>query len=147
MAEPWLEELSEQECIGFLQANAVGRIGVVRDGKPFVFPINYRFIDFSERRLLVIRTRPGNVIDTAEIDVAFEVDGIDPSHQRGWSVLAQGVLRHVAGDPTLLAAHFDSDTWIPDGRTEWLVFEPSVITGRRLLQPTPEWAFHQSAYL
>jgi|SRR5665213_2513701 len=147
MTESWLEELSRQECLDFLAENAVGRIGIVHDGRPSVFPINYRLVEFEDRPCLVMRTRPGNVIDNADTDVAFEIDGIDLYHQRGWSVLVHGVLRQVEADRELLAVHFDSDTWIAEGRTTWLILEPEVITGRRLVQPALQWAFRQSGYL
>jgi hypothetical protein len=87
------------------------------------------------------------VIDLADDAVAFEVDGIDPSHQRGWSVLMQGSLRHIAEDLTLLGTHCDLESWIAEGRTTWLTIEPAQITGRLLVAPTLQWAFHQSAYL
>lgn len=146
-AERWLEELSTEECLRFLRANGVGRIAVIHGGRPFVFPVNYRFVEVADKPLLIIRTRPGNVIDLADDAVAFEIDGIDPSHQRGWSVLVQGSLHHVAADVTLLKAHLDSASWIVEGRAAWLTIEPECITGRRLVAATLQWAFHQSAYL
>lgn len=147
MTERWLEDLSQQACLELLRANAVGRIGIVQDGWPIVLPINYRLVEDAAGPLLMLRTRPGNAIDTAGNPVAFEVDGIDPSHRRGWSVLVQGVLRHVHAESAVLDARFDSDTWIAEDRTTFLTIEPTRITGRRLIQPTVQWAFHQSAYL
>lgn len=147
MTESWLEELSPDECLGYLRANDVGRIAVIHEGRPFVFPINYRLVETADAPLLAIRTRPGNVIDVADDSVAFEVDGIDPSHQRGWSVLVQGSLCHIAEDLTSLEAHFYSESWIAEGRTTALTIEPARISGRRLVAATLQWAFHQSAYL
>jgi nitroimidazol reductase NimA-like FMN-containing flavoprotein (pyridoxamine 5'-phosphate oxidase superfamily) len=143
----WLEELSEPECLALLRANAVGRIAVIHEGRPFIFPINFRLVEVGGAPLVVVRTRPGDVIDLADDAVAFEVDGIDPSHQRGWSVLVQGSLRHVAADVTLLEAHFDSESWIAEGRSTWLAIAADRISGRRLVAATLQWAFHQSAYL
>jgi nitroimidazol reductase NimA-like FMN-containing flavoprotein (pyridoxamine 5'-phosphate oxidase superfamily) len=145
--ERWLEGLSDLECLEFLRANGVGRIALVRDGRPFVFPVNYRLFGERETPQIVIHTRPGNVIDLADAAVAFEIDGIDPSHQRGWSVLVQGELHRVAADVTLLRAEIDSASWIVEGRSAWLAIEPTSITGRRLVGATLPWAFHQSAYL
>jgi nitroimidazol reductase NimA-like FMN-containing flavoprotein (pyridoxamine 5'-phosphate oxidase superfamily) len=147
VAERWLEKLSSEECLEFLRANGVGRIAVLHEGRPFVFPVNYRLVEVSDKPQLVIRTRPGNVIDLAEDAVAFEIDGIDPSHQRGWSVLVQGSLHHVAGDATLLETHFDPASWIVDDGGAWLAIEAESITGRRLVAATLQWAFHQSSYL
>jgi nitroimidazol reductase NimA-like FMN-containing flavoprotein (pyridoxamine 5'-phosphate oxidase superfamily) len=147
VSERWLEELSREDCLGFLRANGVGRIAVVREGRPFVFPVNYRLVEVAEKVQIVIRTRPGNVIDLADEAVAFEIDGIDPAHQRGWSVLVQGPLHHVEGDSTSLQVHFDPDSWIADDGGVWLAIWAESITGRRLVAATLQWAFHQSAYL
>jgi nitroimidazol reductase NimA-like FMN-containing flavoprotein (pyridoxamine 5'-phosphate oxidase superfamily) len=147
VAERWLEELSDEECLRFLRANGVGRIAVVHKGQPFVFPVNYRLVEVADKPQLVIRTRPGNVIDLGNDAVAFEIDGIDPSHRRGWSVLVQGSLHHLAEDATLPEAHFDSASWIVEGRGSLLAIQPRCITGRRLVAATLQWAFHQSAYL
>jgi nitroimidazol reductase NimA-like FMN-containing flavoprotein (pyridoxamine 5'-phosphate oxidase superfamily) len=147
VAERWLEELSNEDCLGFLRANGIGRIAVVHEGRPFVFPVNYRLVEVADKQQVVIRTRPGNVIDLADDAVAFEIDGIDPAHQRGWSVLVQGSLHHVADDAALRDAHLDSDSWIVEGEGALLTIEPECITGRRLVAATLQWAFHQSAYL
>jgi nitroimidazol reductase NimA-like FMN-containing flavoprotein (pyridoxamine 5'-phosphate oxidase superfamily) len=147
VTERWLEELSGEECLGFLRANGVGRIAIVHDGQPLVFPVNYRLVEVADNPELLIRTRPGNLIDLADDPVAFEIDGIDPSHQRGWSVLVQGSLHHLAEDQTSCEAHFESDSWIVEGRGALLAIQPTCITGRRLVAATLQWAFHQSAYL
>lgn len=147
MTERWLEDLSQPECLALLRANAVGRIGIVQDGWPLILPVNYRLVEDAGGPLIMVCTRPGNVIDTAGNPVAFEVDGIDPAHRRGWSVLVQGLLRHVQADATALDAHINPDTWIAEDRTTLLTIEPTRITGRRLIQATIQWAFHQSAYL
>ncbi len=146
-AERWLEELTNDECLGFLRANGVGRIAVVHEGRPFVFPVNYRLVQVAGSPQLVIRTRPGSVIDLADDAVAFEIDGIDPSHQRGWSVLVQGSLHHLAEHETSLRAQFDWASWIVEDRAALLAVEPECITGRRLVAATLQWAFHQNAYL
>ena len=147
MTESWLEELSLEECTALLRTNSVGRIGVVLDGLPLVLPINYELVEANDRLCLVFRTRSGNVIDRATSNVAFEIDGIDPSHRRGWSVLLRGELQHVDADDTLLQTHFDPNSWLSHDRDAWLVFEPSIVSGRRLVEATLEWAFHESAYL
>lgn len=35
-----LEVLSEEECLGLLASNEVGRLAVVVDGQPLIFPVN-----------------------------------------------------------------------------------------------------------
>ena len=147
MADAWLEELSRRECIELLRADVVGRIAFVHEASPIVLPVNYRLVETTSGVLLALRTRPGNVIDRAPRAVAFEIDRIDRSHERGWSVLVRGTLRHLDAHAPSVRAQFDPVPWMPAGRDAWLVIEPGEITGRRLEAATIEWAFHASAYL
>lgn len=151
MAEPdgLLEELSEQDCIALLNFEQVGRIAVVQDGFPLIFPVNYKVAaNHSEEPVVVIRTRPGNVISTAGEQVAFEVDGIDHAVHGGWCVLVRGLLRRVdpVGSPRAVQA-IDPEPWAPEGRDEWLVLTPVSITGRRIRGKHPTWAFSTRGYL
>jgi nitroimidazol reductase NimA-like FMN-containing flavoprotein (pyridoxamine 5'-phosphate oxidase superfamily) len=148
MNEAWLETLSSEECLRLLRENVVGRIAFLVDAVPAVFPVNYRLVEShgtTPGTWVAVRTRPGNVIDRASTSVAFEIDGIDPTHQRGWSVLVRGELHHIDGKA--VRKRFDPDTWLVAERDAWVVIEPFQITGRRLHPDTPEWAFDSRAYL
>ena len=68
-------------------------------------------------------------IDRPGVNVAFEVDGIDPIHRQGWSVLVRGNLDHVDPDAPLIREHFDSEPWLLADRDAWLIIEPLVVTG------------------
>jgi Pyridoxamine 5'-phosphate oxidase len=76
------------------------------------------------------------------MNVAFEIDGIDPAHQGGWSVLVRGTLHHVDPDAADFRERFDSEPWVAAERESWLAIEPFAITGRRLHAAEREWAFH-----
>lgn len=148
MTEPRLETIPPEECVQLLRENNVGRIAFVVDGLPAMLPVNYRLVEShgtTPGTWIALRTRPGNVIDRAAITVAFEIDGIDPLHRQGWSVLVRGDLAHV--DREALRDRFDSDPWLAHERDAWLVIEPFQISGRRLHPDNPGWAFHPSAYL
>lgn len=147
MADAELDKLSYEECLGHLRPGSVGRIAFCLDDWPVVFPVNYRLVEASERTWIALRTRPGNVIDRAPLHVAFQVDGIDPIRQQGWSVLARGTLHHVDPDAAEFAERFDPQPWILAERDAWLIVDPFEITGRRLRTAEPEWAFHREAYL
>jgi nitroimidazol reductase NimA-like FMN-containing flavoprotein (pyridoxamine 5'-phosphate oxidase superfamily) len=147
MAEAWLDELSLEEGLALLRAGTVGRIAFTSDDWPVVFPVNYRLVEASERTWIALRTRPGNVIDRAPLNVAFQIDGIDPVHQQGWSVLLRGTLQRVDPDAADFRERFDPHPWILDERDAWLIVEPFAITGRRLRATEPEWAFHLEAYI
>ncbi len=145
--EGWLEELTLEECLTLLRAETVGRIAFISDDWPVLFPVNYRLVEASERTWIALRTRPGSVIDRAPVSVAFEIDGVDPPHQQGWSVLARGTLQRVDPDAADFRTLFDPHPWVLEERDAWLIIEPFAITGRHLHGPEPEWAFHLEAYL
>jgi hypothetical protein len=143
----WLEELSTEECLKLLRDTDLGRIGFVAADFPLVLPVNYRFADGAGSEWwLALRTRPGNVIDEAPMNVAFEIDGVDPVGHRGWSVLVRGNLHHVDPAPGT-STIVDSQPWLDDDRESWLLIEPLHVSGRRL-HPAPfAWAFQLRAYL
>ena len=90
MSDAWLEQLPYEECLRRLREGTVGRIAVVADDFPIVLPVTYRLVETTGLTWIAVRTRPGNVIERASMNVAFEIDGIDPVHKQGWSVLARG---------------------------------------------------------
>jgi nitroimidazol reductase NimA-like FMN-containing flavoprotein (pyridoxamine 5'-phosphate oxidase superfamily) len=147
MTEATTEDLSYDECLRRLRDSTVGRVAVVVDDAPIVLPINYRLVETVGLTLLAVRTRPGNVIESGGLQVAFEIDQFDPLRQEGWSVLVRGTLHHV--DP--LAADFkncfDPHPWLVAERDAWLIIQPFAITGRQLTRSTREWAFHIRGYL
>lgn len=147
MDEAWLEHLELEACLTHLRAGQVGRLGVVVDGYPIVLPINYRLVETLGLTWVALRTRPGNVIDQASANVAFEIDGIDPSRQRGWSVLVRGTLQSIDAESASFRERFDAEPWLGTERDAWLVIEPFSITGRELHPAEPNWAYHVSAYL
>ena len=81
MKDAWLDELAYEECLRLLRGNAVGRIGVVVNDFPVVVPVNYRLVETTGLTWIALRTRPGNVIEQASMNVAFEIDGIDAAHR------------------------------------------------------------------
>jgi nitroimidazol reductase NimA-like FMN-containing flavoprotein (pyridoxamine 5'-phosphate oxidase superfamily) len=147
MDEAWLEQLDLGTCLAHLRTEPVGRIAVIFDGRPIILPINYRLVETLDLTWIALRTRPGNLIDQVPTKVSFEVDGIDPSHHRGWSVLVQGTLQAVDPDAAGFRERFDSQPWLTAEREAWLMIEPFSISGRELHPSQQDWAFHLDAYL
>ncbi len=147
MDEAWLETLDLETCLGHLRAQSVGRLAVVVDGTPVVLPVNYRLVEASGLTWVALRTRPGNVLDQPSTKVAFEIDAVDPTVHRGWSVLVRGSLQHVDPDAASFRDRFDALPWLTADRDSWLVIEPFSITGRELHPAQPDWAFQIDAYL
>jgi uncharacterized protein len=147
MPDTSLVELSHGECLELLRHGVVGRIGVVVNDFPVVLPVNYRLVQTVELTWIALRTRPGNVIEQAPMNAAFEIDDIDPAHREGWSVLVRGTLHHVDPDAADFRDRFDSHPWLAAERDAWMVIQPFAISGRRLHTTADEWAFHARAYL
>jgi nitroimidazol reductase NimA-like FMN-containing flavoprotein (pyridoxamine 5'-phosphate oxidase superfamily) len=146
MTEAWLEDLEESACAALLRSATIGRLGIVVDGAPVIFPVNYRVVETDRRPLVAIRARTGGTLDHDGALVAFEIDGIDESHHRGWSILVRGQLRRV-DEADIGAEIVDSHPWITTERDAWLVIDITAITGRQLHAASIAWAFHPGAYL
>jgi nitroimidazol reductase NimA-like FMN-containing flavoprotein (pyridoxamine 5'-phosphate oxidase superfamily) len=146
-ADTWLEELGYEDCLNLLRESSVGRIAVVVNEFPVVLPVNFRLAETNGPTWIAIRTRPRNVLDQASMQVAFEIDSIDPVHRQGWSVLVRGTLHHVDPDSGDLRERFDPEPWMTAERDAWLVIEPFSITGRQLHAAERDWPFHPTAYL
>jgi uncharacterized protein len=131
-AVPSLEELSEAECMDYLAGAQVGRIALVIDGQPAIFPVNY-IVDGEQ---VLYRTAEDSELSKAGLtQVAFEVDHIDPTTRQGWSVLIQGRADDLDGaiDGTSQRLRRRTlHTWAPGTRDRLIVVRPSKITGRRL---------------
>ena len=137
-----LIELSPSECDLLLASLDFGRIAVVENGQPLVFPINYKAVILDERLVLAIRTRPDNAIDQPGRAVCFEIDGVDAGHDSGWSVLVRGVLVEASPD-----ADLDPHPIVSEGRDAWRIIVPTHISGRRVRNRLQRWSFHPAGYL
>ena len=146
MSDARLEQLSQDDCLRRLREGSVGRIAFIVDDNLIVLPVNYRFVEPDSGPLLAVRTRPGNVIDQASTQVAFEIDSIDPSNHQGWSVLVRGELLHAYPSSPMIREGFDSDSWLAD-RDAWLLIDPWAITGRELRAGESLWHVHPTEYL
>ena len=147
MSDAWLDAISEDACLSLLRAASVGRIALLAADGPIILPVNYRLVEPASGPLVAIRTRPGNVIDQAPEDIAFEIDAIDEVHHRGWSVLVRGSLVHAFPDSVAVREHLDSEPWIATDRDAWLFIDPFAITGRELHPAESEWVFRRGEYL
>jgi nitroimidazol reductase NimA-like FMN-containing flavoprotein (pyridoxamine 5'-phosphate oxidase superfamily) len=147
MEQTWAEELDLDTCLERLRAHVVGRVAVIVDDFPLVLPVNYRLMETAGRTWVVLRTRSGNVIDTAPERVAFEIDGVDVVRERGWSVVVRGTLGHIDPQAAAFRERFDPEPWLDDARDSWLMIEPFSITGRELRAAEQLWAYDARAYL
>ncbi len=137
-----------EECLGLLSTQHVGRLCVIENGFPLAFPVNYRLVpNVDGGAAIVVRTRPGSVLDQDEVRVGFELDGIDGSTETGWSVVVRGTLHRAEATTTpAWLRSWDPRPWIGQ-RDSWLYVTPLEITGRRLVASVIEWAVSFRGYL
>jgi len=128
----WMIHLSESECWRLLDEQAVGRVGVLVNSAPEVYPVNYR----TDGRSVLFRTDPGSKLQGLgrSPSVCFEIDGLDPAAHAGWSVLVKGRARVLlAADERRAAAHMPLEGWSVGPKEHWVRIEPNEVTGRQIL--------------
>lgn len=126
-----LELLSEAECWRRLAGAPIGRVAVLVDGAPEIYPVNFAV----DGRSVVFRTDPGSKLRGLERapTVAFQVDGIDPASKVGWSVLLKGEAVPIT-DPTEVrhVMGLELELWAPGMKARWVRIRPGALTGRAI---------------
>ena len=127
------EKLPASECWELLRKTSLGRLAVIVDHAPDLFPVNY-VVDHGS---IVFRTAAGTkLLGSSNHPVAFEVDGLeDPQDAQPtiWSVV-------VKGTATQIREHYDVLDAMDLGLTPWesglkpnfVRIEPSSVSGRRV---------------
>lgn len=129
----WLEELSFDECVLLLASSGIGRLGVVVDGTPEIFPVNHT-VD-TVTGCIVFPTNNRTKLQAALHwpNVSFEVDGLEADGRSGWSVMVVGRAELVEdlGEQVRAAAH-RFVLWGTGPNTVWVRIVPERVTGRRI---------------
>jgi nitroimidazol reductase NimA-like FMN-containing flavoprotein (pyridoxamine 5'-phosphate oxidase superfamily) len=127
-------ELTKSECFELLAREQLGRVALVDDRGPIVFPVNF----VLDRHMVVFRADEGTKLDAAcrGSGVAFEIDGADPANHTGWSVVVRGEAVEVT-DPAELARlrKLPLHPWAPGAKTHYVRILPAALTGRRISAP------------
>ncbi|MGY2746581.1 pyridoxamine 5'-phosphate oxidase family protein [Pseudarthrobacter sp. O4] len=130
-------QLSMDQCWMLLDTGVVGRIALIVDGHPEIFPVNF----VLERRAIVFRSAGGIKLWGAMTakPVAFEIDGYDVHEQTAWSVVARGEIELIenlaekqAVDALLL------EPWQPGDKDYYVRLSPKALTGRRFKVNKPD---------
>jgi hypothetical protein len=125
-----LEVLDREECLELLRHAHVGRLAIVVDARPVIFPVNYAMDGAN----VVFRTAPGTKLHGMRgHSVAFEIDGTDPRYHTGWSVLVAGIGEE-EHDPYVIARYESLPVrpWGEGPKTHWMRVRSRAITGRRI---------------
>ncbi len=134
--DPGLEVLSDEECKRLLQSQNLGRLAIVVDGKPEIFPVNYVFDD----GVVVFRTSPGLKLERGPYSyAAFEVDQVDPKKGEAWSVMVQGTAHDISETIDTRSERLRQlavKPAAPGERSDWMGVYADRISGRRFMLPT-----------
>jgi nitroimidazol reductase NimA-like FMN-containing flavoprotein (pyridoxamine 5'-phosphate oxidase superfamily) len=124
----WLEVLGTAECWRLLATTPVGRIAILGDDGPLIFPVNIAVDGES----VVFRTDPGAKLTalTADPRVALEVDAFDVEGHDGWSVVVAGRVVELVGDELVAAQKLPLEPWTIGDKQRWFRLVPRRVTGR-----------------
>ena len=126
-----LEELDEDESLALLGSAEVGRVGVVVDGQPLIFPVNH----VLDGRSILVRTDSARMLGGASLArVAFEADGFDAGARSGWTVLVEGIGNDVTEALDETSERLQAvpvAPWAPGPKARLLRIDVRTITGRR----------------
>jgi nitroimidazol reductase NimA-like FMN-containing flavoprotein (pyridoxamine 5'-phosphate oxidase superfamily) len=130
--------LDETTCLELLSDHDLGRVAFANGRFPMILPVNYTCFD----GLVVFRTDVGVKLENIAMSpVAFEIDGVTPTH--AWSVVVLGHAREVT---TALGPRYEGlreaqiNVLAPGTKTHWIAIEVYEMSGRSF--PT---ARHQPA--
>ena len=122
-------ELSATESWTLLRQAAVGRLAVIVDDRPDIFPVNH-LVDHGS---VVFRTASGTKLAGAAGHwVAFEVDGYDLESATAWSVVMKGEAQQVNRLYDVLEViELPLFPWHSLPKPHFIRIEPDSLTGRR----------------
>jgi len=135
--QTFLLELGANECERLLATASLGRLAVIVNGRPEIFPVNHVFDPTSRR--VAFPTRDGTKLHAALNWpwVAFEVDGEEPDGSEGWSVLVVGKAIELTDTAEIARVSDLRDVlWGTGTGVHWVSVEPSQMTGRRISAPS-----------
>lgn len=122
--------LPEATCWQLLREAPVGRLAVVCEGEPDIFPVNH----VVDHGTVVFRSGTGTKVFAALHQcVAFEVDGYDVADGSAWSVVVRGVGTEIREtNETISAMKLPLFPWHPGPKHRFIRIEPTSVTGRRI---------------
>ena len=130
-------QLSIDQCWALLGTEVLGRIALIVDGHPEIFPVNF----VLERRAIVFRTSGGTKLwgATTGKPAAFEIDGYDVHEETAWSVMARGEIELIENEEHKRAVDaLLLEPWQPGDKDYYVRLAPKALTGRRFKVSKPD---------
>ena len=122
--------LPEEECWSLLRNHDLGRLAIVIEGRPQIFPVNYA----SAENTVVFRTQAGAKLTHGPGSAAcFEIDEYDRQGSMGWSVMVVGVLEDITDaedEHSRRLRRLTVQPVAPGSRLHWLALKAQEVSGR-----------------
>ena len=133
---PKTEVLDARQCWTLLGETSVGRLAVTVDGRPDVFPVNYKV----DQQTLIFQTGGGTKFRAIQggAHVAFEADAVSAEFGLAWSVVVKG--RAEVADPantTLGTPGRALFPWQGFNKEHFIRIVPELVTDRRFAIGAP----------
>lgn len=131
-----VEELSADKCWARLRSAAYGRLAVVIDSAPEIFPVNI----VTDHGTLVFRTGEGTKLDAVSGGalVALEADGLSDEGSVAWSVVVKGRTKALVRTEEVLSTFgLDLFPWQAGHKDHFIRIVPEQITGRMFPLASP----------
>jgi nitroimidazol reductase NimA-like FMN-containing flavoprotein (pyridoxamine 5'-phosphate oxidase superfamily) len=128
-------EIPRAECEELLASATLGRLGVIVDGRPEIFPVHHAYDAASCSVVFETTARTKLHAALNWPWVAFEVDDVAPEGVGGWSVLVVGRAEEISnpGEIERIAA-LHPGLWSAGDQARWLRIVPTKVTGRRVIR-------------
>jgi hypothetical protein len=132
---PRVQVLDSSHSWALLRESAVGRLAVVVDGEPDIFPVNFA-VDHGS---IVLRTAEGTKLAAAVGQVvAFEIDGYSPDTGEAWSVVAKGSAQEIRQLHDVLdSLDLPLAPWHAGAKGHFIRITPDRLTGLRFVTDGP----------
>lgn len=121
--------LDSAACLALLREVPYGRLAVIANGRPEIFPVNHAVHHGS----VVFRTANGSKLAASVGQpVAYEADGVDETTGTAWSVVIAGTAHQVQQlHEVLEALELPVFPWQEGAKPNFVRIDPESITGRR----------------
>jgi nitroimidazol reductase NimA-like FMN-containing flavoprotein (pyridoxamine 5'-phosphate oxidase superfamily) len=132
-----IEHLSPSECWEELRSAEIGRLAVIIDDHPEIFPLTY----VVDHGTVVFRSAEGSKVEgvLSGRPLAFEADGYDKDTNLAWSVVIKGTAERPQGiDDATKTAMLPLFPWQAGEKNRYVRIVPDEISGRRFsVSPRP----------
>ncbi len=132
-----IEHLTKPECWDLLKEQVLGRLAVVVDDHPDIFPVNY----VVDGETLVFRTAEGTKLygSTSNTPVAFEIDGYLPETAKAWSIVLRGTVMQIKEPAQIQTVeNLMLQPWQGGIKNHFMRVRPLNLSGRRFQVVNPD---------